>query len=151
MTTITPPLSDPSITQMSRTALDILDQDVIAYEGFALDEPVKGVKNINLLIPIQTLRNIINMIKQSDYDKYIAEYNPGGRNTQSIAPDTLARILERFLDKDTKKFSFKSFSMNKGDKEMNQLLETVIKKLKTLDTGAAGASTPTMMMRKLTR
>ena len=139
---------DPGITQMTRVALDILDQDVIAYEGFALDEPVKGVKNINLLIPIQKLRNVINMIKQSDYDKYIAEYNPSTRG--NVHPDVLARILERFLDKEAKKFSLKNFTISRNDKEMNQLLETVIRKLRTLDTSlGAGSSTPQMIARKL--
>ena len=141
---------DPAITNMTRVALDVLDQDVIAYEGFALDEPVKGVKNINLLIPIQKLRNVINMIKQSDYDKYIAEFNATSRG--NVHPDVLARILERFLDREVKKFSLKNFSMNKNDKEMNQLLETVIRKLRTLDTSVgSGSSTPQMIARKLSR
>ena len=42
--------------------------------------------------------------------------------------------------------------MNKNEKEMNQLLETVIKKLRTLNTGgSSGSSTPTMLARKLSR
>lgn len=125
---------DVGIQKMTKASVDSLDQDVVACEDFALGEPVKGMKQIELLMPFQPLRHLVDIIRHGDYDKYIADYTSSkGKMTQypGVKPDILTRLLERLLDREAKKFSF-SFNQNKNEKEMNKLLEVVIKKLRTL-------------------
>jgi len=131
---------DVGIQKMTKASVDSLDQDVVACEDFALGEPVKGMKQIELLMPFQPLRHLVDIIRHGDYDKYIADYTSSkGKMTQypGVKPDILTRLLERLLDKEAKKFSF-SFNQNKNEKEMNKLLEVVIKKLRTLAVEESG-------------
>ncbi|KAF6017669.1 EXOC6B [Bugula neritina] len=128
-------LLDDNVKQVSVGSLQQLNLDLVQCEMFASSEPVPGMNDGTLQLAFVEMRQLLDLVIYGDWSSYIADYGTERNKYARVQPQTVLAILDKMKASGRKLNNFlDSFSRSKKpEKDKQQLLETVMKRIKALN------------------
>ncbi|CAH3162057.1 unnamed protein product [Porites evermanni] len=129
-------LLDEEVKHMNAHGLEGFNQDLRKCEEFVNSNPVEGISDGILQMTFMELRQLIDLLLNEDWSTYFADHGTTTSKYSRVNPSVVIKLLEKMMDTGKKRM----LAIKKADRERKKLNETILKRLKTLDAEASGAS-----------
>lgn len=129
-------LLDEEVKHMNAHGLEGFNQDLRKCEEFVNSNPVEGISDGILQMTFMELRQLIDLLLHEDWSTYFADHGTTTSKYSRVNPSVVIKLLEKMMDTGKKRM----LAIKKADRDRKKLNETILKRLKTLDAEASGAS-----------
>lgn len=129
-------LLDEEVKHMNALGLEAFNQDLRKCEEFVNSNPVEGISEGILQMTFLELRQLIDLLLNEDWSTYFADHGSTSSKYSRVNPYVVAKLLEKMMDTGKKRM----ITLKKSERDRKKMNETILKRLKTLDAEAAGAS-----------
>ncbi|CAJ0575891.1 unnamed protein product, partial [Mesorhabditis spiculigera] len=125
-------LLSPDVKALSPGALEQFSLDVMQCELFAATQNnISGLDSTTLPLTFAHLRQLLELVTQSDWTTYIAEIGKSDAKYNRVQPSAAVLIMEKMIEFEKKSAGF--FAVNKGDRR--KLYDTILKQLRAIASG----------------
>uniref|UniRef100_A0AC35TTS5 Exocyst complex component 6 n=1 Tax=Rhabditophanes sp. KR3021 TaxID=114890 RepID=A0AC35TTS5_9BILA len=124
---LTKTILSASVKSVSVGAIEQFSLDVLQCEIFTMRCPVPGFEDESLSMTFLSLRQLLDLVIQSDWASYLADCGKNNNGKyQRVKPTEAMTLLEKMIEFEKKTSSF--LSIGKG--ERRKLLDTIMKQLR---------------------
>uniref|UniRef100_A0A1I8ATR9 Exocyst complex component n=1 Tax=Steinernema glaseri TaxID=37863 RepID=A0A1I8ATR9_9BILA len=119
------------VKAISMGALEQFNLDVIQCEVFTDECPVAGFEDNTLSMTFATLRQLLDLVMESDWTTYLADYKQKKGKYVRVKVENAIILLEKMIEYEKKTNGF--FGIGRGDRR--KLLDTILRQLRLLQQG----------------
>ncbi|TKR80499.1 hypothetical protein L596_014566 [Steinernema carpocapsae] len=119
------------VSAISMGALEQFNLDVIQCEAFTDGCPVAGFEDNTLSMTFASLRQLLDLVMESDWTTYLADYKQKKGKYVRVKVEDAVILLEKMIEYERKSNGF--FGIGRSDRK--KLLDTILRSLKQLQQG----------------